>query len=82
MQLYGWSASRLPEWFTERFPAEYHRKRLFDEQPDALLHVGSFEKRNWRVCIFPACSPAIGGALFSSPAIVRGSCRQTRSTTT
>jgi hypothetical protein len=43
LQLYGWSTGRLPEWFTERFPAEYHRKRLFDEYPDALLHVSSFE---------------------------------------
>ena len=31
---------------SERFPAEYHRKRLFDEQPKALLQVGSFEKRS------------------------------------
>ena len=46
LQLYGWSAGRLPKWFTERFPAEYHRKRLFDEQPGALLHVGPFEKHN------------------------------------
>lgn len=46
LQLYGWAAGRLPEWFTERFPAEYHRKRLFDEQPGALLHAGPFEKRN------------------------------------
>jgi hypothetical protein len=46
LQLFGWSAGHLPEWFTERFPAEYHRKRLFDEQPDALLHVGPFEKRS------------------------------------
>jgi hypothetical protein len=46
LQLYGWAAGRLPEWFTERFPAEYHRKRLFDEQPDALLHAGPFEKRS------------------------------------
>lgn len=46
LQLYGWTAGRLPEWFTERFPAEYHRKRVFDEQPDALLHVGSFERRS------------------------------------
>ncbi|MFZ2827169.1 type IV toxin-antitoxin system AbiEi family antitoxin domain-containing protein [Hydrogenophaga sp.] len=45
LQLYGWAAGRLPEWFTERFPAEYHRKRLFDEQPGALLHAGPFEKR-------------------------------------
>jgi len=47
LQLYGWAAGHLPEWFTERFPAEYHRKRLFDEQPDALLHAGPFEKRSW-----------------------------------
>lgn len=46
LQLYGWVAGRLPEWFTERFPAEYHRKRLFDEQPDALLHSGPFEQRS------------------------------------
>ena len=46
LHLYGWAAARLPEWFTARFPAEYHRKRLFDEQPDALLHVGPFEKRD------------------------------------
>jgi Transcriptional regulator, AbiEi antitoxin, Type IV TA system/Transcriptional regulator, AbiEi antitoxin N-terminal domain len=45
LHLYGWKAGRLPPWFTERFPAEYHRKRLFKEQPDKLLHVGSFEKR-------------------------------------
>jgi hypothetical protein len=45
LHLYGWVAGRLPEWFTERFPAEYHRKRLFDERPDALLHVGPFDKR-------------------------------------
>ena len=45
LRLYGWAAGRLPEWFTERFPAEYHRKRLFDEQPSDLLHVGPFERR-------------------------------------
>jgi hypothetical protein len=37
LHLYGWTARHLPEWFTVRFPAEYHRKRLFDEQPKALL---------------------------------------------
>lgn len=46
LQLYGWTAGRLPAWFTERFPAEYHRKRLFDESPEALLHVGPFEQRS------------------------------------
>jgi hypothetical protein len=35
LHLYGWKAGRLPEWFTQRFPAEYHRKRLFEEHPDA-----------------------------------------------
>jgi len=46
LNLYGWDAARLPDWFTERFPAEYHRKRLFDEQPNALLHAGPFEQRS------------------------------------
>jgi hypothetical protein len=45
LYLYGWKAGRLPEWFTERFPAEYHRKRLFDERPDVLLHARAFENR-------------------------------------
>lgn len=45
LHLYGWKAGRLPDWFTERFPAEYHRKRLFEEQPGALLHVRPFENR-------------------------------------
>jgi hypothetical protein len=46
LHLYGWVAGQLPDWFADRFPAEYHRKRLFDEQPGALLHVGPFENRN------------------------------------
>ncbi len=46
LQLCGWAAGRLPEWFTGRFLAEYHRKRLFDEQPGSLLHVDPFEKRS------------------------------------
>lgn len=45
LHLYGWAAGRLPAWFTKQFPAEYHRKRLFDEHPDTLLHVGPFESR-------------------------------------
>lgn len=43
LHIYGWKAGRLPEWFIKRFPAEYHRKRLFEERPDALLHAPSFE---------------------------------------
>ena len=45
LRLYGWDAGRLPEWFTSRFPAEYHRKRLFEERPDAPLQVEPFESR-------------------------------------
>ena len=44
LQLYGWESAQLPAWFTERFPAEYHRKRLFDEHPEALRHVGPLER--------------------------------------
>lgn len=45
LHLYGWAAARLPEWFTTRFPGEYHRKRLFSETPDDMLHVTAFEQR-------------------------------------
>jgi hypothetical protein len=44
-QLYGWKAAKLPEWFTTRFPAEYHRKRLFKEDPSALLYASPFEQQ-------------------------------------
>ena len=46
LHLYGWVAAKLPEWFTSRFPSEYHRKRLFRESYSALLHVAPFEQRN------------------------------------
>ncbi|MCW5221801.1 type IV toxin-antitoxin system AbiEi family antitoxin [Verminephrobacter aporrectodeae] len=46
LELYGWTAAKLPDWFTERFPAEYHRKRLFDEAPSAPLHAGPLQKRS------------------------------------
>lgn len=46
LQLYGWKAIRLPDWFTQRFPAEYHRKRLFQEQPDEMLLVRKLENRH------------------------------------
>jgi hypothetical protein len=45
LHLYGWTATRLPDWFLKRFPAEYHRKRLFEETPRSLLHVAPFEKQ-------------------------------------
>jgi hypothetical protein len=46
LHLYGWESGYLPEWFTTRFPAEYRRKRLFDEQPVAPLHVDPFDNRD------------------------------------
>lgn len=46
LTLYGWTAGRLPEWFTARFPAKYHRNRLFDERPNVMLHVGPFEQHS------------------------------------
>jgi len=39
LQLYGWESATLPVWFTERFPAEYRRKRLFQEEPGNMWHV-------------------------------------------
>ena len=45
VQLYGWRATRLPDWFTKQFPSEYHRKRLFRENPNSLLHVAPLESR-------------------------------------
>jgi len=44
-QLYGWHAAKLPEWFTKQFPADYHRKRLFKEEPNAPLRAESFESQ-------------------------------------
>ena len=43
LHLYGWKAATLPSWFVERFPSEYHRKRLFEEEAEALLHVERFQ---------------------------------------
>jgi hypothetical protein len=45
LHLYGSVAAKLPAWFVQRFPAEYHRKRLFAESPDRLLHAAPFEDR-------------------------------------
>lgn len=46
LHLYGWAAARLPNWFVQHFPAEYHRKRLFDEKPERMLGVTRFENRD------------------------------------
>lgn len=45
LQLCGWASGPLPTWFQERFPSTYHRLRLFDEQPDALLRVSQFHRK-------------------------------------
>jgi Transcriptional regulator, AbiEi antitoxin, Type IV TA system/Transcriptional regulator, AbiEi antitoxin N-terminal domain len=45
LHLFGWTATHLPDWFLKRFPAEYHRKRLFEETPQTPLHITPFEKR-------------------------------------
>ena len=45
LQLYGWTAGQLPIWFTKAFPSDYHRQRLFKEQPDTLLHVSRFSRQ-------------------------------------
>lgn len=46
LHLFGWAAARLPSWFVQRFPADYHRKRLFSEKPDQMQSVGRFESRD------------------------------------
>lgn len=43
LHLYGWQASRLPHWFTQRFRAEYHRNRLFEERPAAPRDLAPLE---------------------------------------
>lgn len=45
LQLYGWASTSLPSWFTERSPSSYHRLRLFDERPEALLRVSRFQRK-------------------------------------
>lgn len=42
LHLYGWVTTRLPDWFQHSFPSDYHRKRLFDEHADSMLHVARF----------------------------------------
>ena len=42
LYLFGWDTWRVPAWFNERFPARYHRKRLFRETPDAMVGVSRF----------------------------------------
>jgi len=46
LHLYGLEAMKLPDWFTERFSVEYHRKRLFTESLEKPLHVAPLEGRD------------------------------------
>jgi transcriptional regulator with AbiEi antitoxin domain of type IV toxin-antitoxin system len=46
LHLYGWATARLPDWFGQHFPGEYHRKRLFNEKPEQMPGVGRFENRD------------------------------------
>lgn len=46
LHLYGWATARLPDWFSRHFPGEYHRKRLFSENPTQMPGVGRFESRD------------------------------------
>ena len=46
LHLYGWATARLPDWFVQHFPSEYHRKRLFKEKPEQMLGVSRFENRD------------------------------------
>ncbi len=46
LHLYGWVTARLPDWFVQHFPGEYHRKRLFNEKPEQMPGVGRFENRD------------------------------------
>lgn len=45
LQLYGWASGPLPAWFTERFTSSYHRLRLFEEKPEAILRVSRFQRK-------------------------------------
>ena len=46
LRLYGWASARLPNWFGQHFPGEYHRKRLFTEKPEQMPGVGRFENHD------------------------------------
>ena len=45
LQLYGWASGPLPTWFSKHFPNNYHRLRLFDEQPPFLLRVSRLARK-------------------------------------
>jgi hypothetical protein len=43
LHLYGLVSAKLPDWFLQRFPSEYHQKRLFNESATTLMYVAPFE---------------------------------------
>jgi len=43
LHLYGSTSTKLPSWFLQRFPADYHQKRIFTEDATGLMYVAPFE---------------------------------------
>ena len=43
LHLYGSTSIKLPDWFLQRFPSDYHQKRIFTEGATVLLYVAPFE---------------------------------------
>ncbi len=42
VHLFGHESAKMPDWFVQRFPSVYRRKRLFDESPRSLMAVSTF----------------------------------------
>lgn len=45
LHLYGLKSAKLPGWFTDAFPSEYHRKQLFSSDATGMRYTGPFEGR-------------------------------------
>lgn len=43
LHLYGSASTKLPDWFLQHFPADYHQKRIFTEGDTGLIYVTPFE---------------------------------------
>lgn len=43
LHLYGWETAGLPARFSERFPSDHRRTRLFRESPESMLHLVRWE---------------------------------------
>lgn len=46
VMLYGLNSGSLPDWFVQRFAAQYHRKRLFDEEQQYYPGLGFCKASN------------------------------------